>query len=72
MDETRREEMFTLLAALKGRFLLSFDDHPEIRRRAKQHGFYVRQEQVPYTLAAKAASRSKSSELLVANYPTAA
>ena len=72
MDEARREEMFKLLAGLKGRFLLSFDDHPEIRRRAKQHGFLTRQEKVPYTLSSKASARTKASELLVANYPIAA
>ncbi len=68
LDESRREEMFALLAKLKGKFLLSFDDHPEIRRRAKQHGFEAREEQVRYSLAANAGSRSKVTELLVANY----
>lgn len=71
LDESRREEMFALLARLKGKFLLSFDDHPEIRRRAKQHGFRLREEQVQYSLAAHAGSRKKAGELLVANYSIA-
>ncbi len=68
LDENRREALFAQLARLQGRFLLSFDDHPEVRRRSAHHKFCLREEQVSYSLAANGASRKKSPELLVSNY----
>lgn len=68
----RRAELFAQLAAMKGKFLLSFDDVAEVRRLARTHGFHVRQVKVGYTLGHTPASRkTQSSELLIANYPLA-
>jgi DNA adenine methylase len=73
LEEAKRAEMFQILAAIKGKFLLSFDDHPEIRERAKSAGFHAQKVKVQYTIAsAKAARTTPTPELLVANYPLAA
>jgi DNA adenine methylase len=68
LAKERRLEMFASLSKLKGSFLLSFDDHPEIRRLSRQHGFVTRKVDVTYTLAGSA-PRKPSPELLIANYP---
>lgn len=39
LSEDRRVELFGLLGEIKGKFLMSFDDCPEIRALVKQHGF---------------------------------
>jgi DNA adenine methylase len=67
LSEERREEMFKLLAQIKGKFLMSFDDCAEIRGLARQHGFGVRSVGVVYTMNRKQ-ERKKSPELLIANY----
>jgi DNA adenine methylase len=71
LETERRAEMFAMLAKLKGKVLLSFDDHPEIRARAKEHGFHTRKVNVRYTLGGTHRS-SDAGELLIANYPLAA
>jgi len=67
LPKDRRAEMFAQLAALKGRFLMSFDDCAEIRALAREHGFKVRKVGVVYTISG-AGERKKSPELLIANY----
>lgn len=64
----RREKMFHILAKLKGKFLLSFDDHPEIRARAKEHGFRTRRVSVYYSITSNPLKRRQAPELLIANY----
>lgn len=72
LEEDRRAALFDQLAQLKGKFILSFDDHPEIRRRSKQHGFCVRSESVTYTLAGNRGTKPpKFKEVLVANFAIA-
>lgn len=46
-----RTAMYERLAGLKGKFLLSFCDHPEVRAAAERHGWKVQAVQVPYSLA---------------------
>ncbi len=64
----RRAILFETLAKIQGKFLLSFDDHPEIRARARKHNFHVKPVSVYYSMASHASKRSKASELLIANY----
>jgi DNA adenine methylase len=71
MDAERRAAMFAALAQLQGRFLLSFDDHAEIRAAAELHGFALREETVTYTLAGGSNNRKKAPELLVSNFEIA-
>jgi DNA adenine methylase len=59
LTDSRREELFDLLAALKGKFLMSFDDCPEIRQLCRRHRFKVQSVQVGYTLGSTQDSRSK-------------
>ena len=69
LAEGQRAALFDQLAALKGKFLLSFDDHPEIRERAAVAGFQVKQVGLRYSLGSTQGSRSREiQELLVANY----
>ena len=67
LAKERREELFATLAGIEGTFLMSFDDHPEVRKLAKVHGFKTRAVDVVYTLAGSA-PRKASPELLIANY----
>lgn len=67
LAKERRAEMFEALSSLSGRFLMSFDDHPEVRRLARQYGFQTRKVGVVYTLSGTA-PRKASPELLIANY----
>jgi DNA adenine methylase len=53
LAEDRREQLFTLLAGLKGKFLMSFDDCAEVRELSRRHGFKVRGVEVSYTLSQK-------------------
>jgi DNA adenine methylase len=63
----RRVEMFRSLKKIKGRFLLSFDDHPEVRQLAKAHAFKVKRVDVVYTISGRGHGKP-SPELLIANY----
>jgi DNA adenine methylase len=67
LAKERRVEMFAQLGKIKGRFLMSFDDHAEIRALARKHGFKTRKVGVVYTICG-AATRKTSPELLIANY----
>jgi DNA adenine methylase len=71
MTVAAREGLFSQLAGLRGRFLLSFDDHPEIQRRAADYGLHVRQVSVLYSLSGRSEQRKRAAELLMANYPIA-
>jgi len=57
-----------MLKKIKGKFLLSINDHPEIRKLYK--GFNIRKLDVTYTIARdKSPSARERTELLIANYP---
>jgi DNA adenine methylase len=62
----RNRELFQILAGVKGKFLLSFDDSAEIRALCKEFSFRVTQVNVLYTLAGK--SKSLAKEVLISNY----
>lgn len=62
----RNRELFKLLAGVKGKFLLSFDDSAEIRALCKQFSFRVTRVKVPYSLAKKGIT--VGSEVLISNY----
>ena len=64
----QRERLFAALARLKGSFLMSFDDHAEVRKLARRRGFAMRKVRVVYTLAGSE-PRKASPELLISNYP---
>jgi DNA adenine methylase len=67
LTKERRAEMFTQLAGIKGKFLMSFDDCAEIRALARMHSFKTLRVGVVYTICG-AASRKRYPELLIANY----
>jgi len=62
----RNRELFQVLAGIKGKFLLSFDDSAEVRALAKQHAFRVTRVDVPYSLGGNGATIGK--EVLISNY----
>jgi DNA adenine methylase len=70
LSAERRSELFASLANIKGRFLMSFDDHEEVRRLAKDHHFRSLSVGVVYTISG-GNSRKASPELLISNYETA-
>ena len=57
--------MATLLRGIKGRFLLSLNDHPEVRKLFA--GFCIETVKIAYSLHRKAGKRHQ--ELLISNYP---
>jgi DNA adenine methylase len=62
----RNRELFNVLSAIKGKFLLSFDDSADIRVLCKEFGFRVARVQVPYSLAQN--SVTVGNEVLISNY----
>lgn len=54
------------LRSIKGRFLLSYNDHPLIRRLYR--GCRIRKVNVQYTIS-RCKGTDRSNELLIANYP---
>jgi DNA adenine methylase len=71
LEAERRVEMFRAISKLKGKCLVSFDDHQEVRALAKKHKLQVRRTSVRYTLAGNHNSKD-AGELLIANYKLAA
>ena len=70
LDVKRRDELFRILSKLRGRFVLSFDDHPEIRKRVRSAGFHSLQVKVRYTLAGASETRRENGELVITNFAT--
>ncbi len=68
LHQERRTEMFAAIAELKGKCLVSFDDHPEIRALAKTNRLQLREVSVRYTLGGTDKA-VQAGELLIANYP---
>ena len=66
LELERREQLFTLLASLKGSFLLSFDDCEEIRELGKRHGFAIEEVSTSYGLGYTKESRGERKELFLA------
>ena len=65
LSEERRLELFGILAQLKGKFLMSFDDCDEVRDLCRRHRFKVERVEVAYTLANTPGSRGKRGEVLI-------
>ena len=63
-DRSQFEAMAVLLAGIEGRFLLSLNDHPEVRRIFA--GFTIEDEAVRYTLGGMGKSR-EFGELIISN-----
>lgn len=60
------DELALLLNGIKGKFIMSINDVPEIRRIFKM--FYIKEVQTKYSIATKEAGKSKqAAELLVSN-----
>ena len=68
LSEETRISLFEKLSQIQGRFLMSFDDHPEVRKLSKLHGFKVKKVDVVYTLNGSSPRRAFP-EVLVSNYP---
>ena len=68
IPEDRRQNLYERMAGLKGKFLLSFCDHPEARAAAERHGWHVQSVKVPYTLARGPRRGTPAREVLVKNY----
>jgi DNA adenine methylase len=66
LGSKRNRELFKVLANIKGKFLLSFDDAEEVRSLAREFSFRVTRVKVPYTLAKK--SIVIGNEVLISNY----
>jgi DNA adenine methylase len=62
----RNRELFQVLAGIKGKFLLSYDDSKEIRALVREFKFSAASRKVPYSLAS--AGRSLGNEVLISNY----
>lgn len=63
----KRSALYERLASIKGKFLLSFCDHPEVRAAAEAHGWCVQSVHVPYSIAGPRRA-APATEVLVANY----
>ncbi|HEV7520708.1 MAG TPA: DNA adenine methylase [Candidatus Angelobacter sp.] len=63
----RNRELFQVLAGIKGKFLLSYDDSAEIRVLCKEFKFRVVRVKVPYSLSNQ--GTVIGNEVLVSNYP---
>lgn len=63
----RNRELFQVLAGVKGKFLLSYDDSAEIRALCKEFGFRTARVKVPYSLSK--ARTVMGNEVLISNYP---
>lgn len=61
----QRAQLFSQLASLDGKWLMSFDDCAEVRKLAKAHGFKVRSVGVSYSLGNAEGSRKQRGEVLV-------
>ena len=62
----RNRELFQVLAGIKGKFLLSFDDSAQVRALARKFGFRITRVKVPYSLAKKGITIGN--EVLISNY----
>jgi DNA adenine methylase len=69
LAEEQREKLFAQLADLRGGFLMSFDDCPEVRSLVRRHGFSSRKVAVGYTLASNAERRQQANEVLISDRP---
>ena len=67
LTKDHRIKLFALLANLKGKFLMSFDDCAEIRALSRNHKFKMRNVGVVYTIGG-AGERKASPELLISNF----
>jgi DNA adenine methylase len=55
------------LAGIKGKFLLSINDHPVVREWYKP--FYIEEVETRYTLCRQQSGRQPVKELFITNYP---
>ena len=62
----RHRELARRLRGLEGRWLLSYNDHEEVRR--MYEGFRIEEVKVRYHLGSKGGQAKRVSELLIANY----
>ncbi len=60
-------ELRDLLAGIKGKFLLSINDHPVVREWYKP--FYIEEVETRYTLCRQQSGRQPVKELFITNYP---
>ena len=65
--EEKLDALFDLLAKIKGKFLLSEENHQEVARRVNARAFISRRMQTTYSMNARSTTLRKT-ELLIANY----
>jgi len=58
-SDINHQELFALMNTVKGSFVMTYDDTPDIRRMAEQHGFEIR------TIAMKNTHHAEMTELLI-------
>lgn len=61
------KELSKILAGIEGKFLVSYDDHPLIRKLYQE--YYITEIQFSYNLQGRGLARPKRTELLISNYP---
>ncbi len=61
----RREELFAVLAQIRGTFLMSFDNCSEVRELAAAHGMRVELVETRYGIGSTKASRATLTEVLI-------
>jgi len=63
------DEVCRLAKRAKGKVLISYNDHPAVRKAAKKYGLYVERVKTRYTMGMKNGGKIKT-ELLISNYDT--
>ncbi len=62
------EALASALAGLRGRWLLSYQDHPRIRRLYRRRGWTTERLQITYSLGSKGGAGARRQELLIRNF----
>jgi DNA adenine methylase len=62
------DALFKVLAGIKGKFLMSEENHPDVRKHAETHGMLSRRIRTSYSLSKTTNSQIKT-ELLISNFP---
>ena len=68
MSWEEHEQLAARIRKLEGKWLLSYQDHPRIRRLYRGRGLTVERLRVTYTLGGKAGRGCRTKELLIRNF----
>ena len=64
--ETKQKKLCSILRSIKGKFLLTINDHPNVRE--WYEGFNFKEVQVQYSISRAAEGRKEFRELIITNY----